>query len=227
MTHPEPAPRRSRQLNQQLVRALLPHLEMGRYVAKPARAGQVLVHAGERLGKLPLIESGQIDAVLHVGDQGNQVIPVSFMQGELSLVSVLFSEDPCHVDMVAATDISARWIPISDVEQCLLQSPDLLVLAVRFLAQRLREVQSRERGWLERGVQERVIAVLSRVLHDAPPQQGDGLMIAVTHDKLAARCGLSRPKLSQELKRLELAGTLRLHRGAIEIVDRRAFAYST
>jgi CRP-like cAMP-binding protein len=52
-------------------------------------------------------------------------------------------------------------------------------------------------------------------------------MIAVTHDKLAARCGLSRPKLSQELKRLELAGTLRLHRGAIEIVDRRAFAYAT
>jgi len=219
----EPDPRRSRQLNQELVRQLLPHLMIDRYATKTSRAGQVLARSGERVLRLPLIESGQIDAVLHVGDQGNQVIPVSFMPGELALVSALFSDEPSHADLVAASDLSARWIPITDVEQCLLRSPDLLVLAVRFLAQRLREVQSRELGWLERGVQERVCAGLSRLLHDAAAQGKDRWMIAVTHDKLAAHCGLSRPKLSQELKRLELAGSLRLHRGAVEVLDRSAF----
>jgi CRP/FNR family transcriptional regulator len=217
-------PPRSRQLNQEFARQLRPRLVMACYAAKPAPAGQVLARSGERVVRLPLIESGQIDAVLHVGDQGNQVIPVSFLPGELALVSTLFSEQPSHVDMVAATDLSARWIPITDIEQCLLQSPDLLVLAVRFLAQRLREAQSRERGWLERGVQERVCAVVSRLLRDGAAQADGRLLIAVTHDKLAAHCGLSRPKLSQELKRLELAGTLRLHRGTIEILDRSAFA---
>ena len=223
MPNQAPDPRRSRQLNQELVRQLLPHLMIDRYATKTSRAGQVLARSGERVLRLPLIESGQIDAVLHVGDQGNQVIPVSFMSGELALVSALFADEPSHVDMVAATSLSVRWIPITDVERCLIHSPDLLVLAVRFLAQRLREVQSRERGWLERGVQERVIAVLSRVVHDGPAQPDGRLRIAVTHDKLAAHCGLSRPKLSQELKRLELAGILKLHRGVIEIVDRGAF----
>ncbi len=223
MPNQEPDPRRSRQLNREFARQLQPHLVVDRYAAKPARAGQVLARSGERVGKLPLIESGQIDAVLHVGDQGNQVIPVSFMPGELALVSALFSDEPSHVDMVAATDLSVRWIPIADVEQCLIQSPDLLVLAVRFLAQRLREAQSRERGWLERGVQERVLAVLSRVVRDGPAQSDGRLLIAITHDKLAAYCGLSRPKLSQELKRLELAGVLRLHRGAVEVLDRSVF----
>lgn len=223
MPNQAPDPRRSRQLNQELVRQLLPHLMIDRYATKTSRAGQVLARSGERVLRLPLIESGQIDAVLHVGDQGNQVIPVSFMSGELALVSALFADEPSHVDMVAATSLSVRWIPITDVERCLIHSPDLLVLAVRFLAQRLREVQSRERGWLERGVQERVIAVLSRVVHDGPAQPDGRLRIAVTHDKLAAHCGLSRPKLSQELKRLELAGILKLHRGVIEIVDRGPF----
>ncbi len=223
MPNQEPDPRRSRQLKREFVRQLLPHLVMDRYAAKPARSGQVLARSGERVGKLPLIESGQIEAVLHVGDQGNQVIPVSFIPAELALVSALFSDEPSHVDMVAATGLSVRWIPIADVEQCLIQSPYLLVLAVRFLAQRLREAQSRERGWLERGVQERVLAVLSRVVRDGPAQSDGRLLIAITHDTLAAHCGLSRPKLSQELKRMELAGSLPLHRGAIEVLDRSAF----
>ena len=68
MPNQEPDPRRSRQLNREFARQLLPHLVVDRYAAKPARAGQVLARSGERVGKLPLIESGQIDAVLHVGD---------------------------------------------------------------------------------------------------------------------------------------------------------------
>jgi CRP-like cAMP-binding protein len=45
------------------------------------------------------------------------------------------------------------------------------------------------------------------------------LVIVATHEDLAARCGVSRPKVSGELKRLEKAGWLRLDRGAIEILD--------
>jgi CRP-like cAMP-binding protein len=44
-------------------------------------------------------------------------------------------------------------------------------------------------------------------------------LVPATHEHLAMRCGVSRPKLSNELKQLENAGILRLNRGAIEILN--------
>ena len=43
-------------------------------------------------------------------------------------------------------------------------------------------------------------------------------------EQLATRCGVSRPKASTALKRLERAGQLRLERGAIEVLDLASLA---
>ncbi|MGC1173529.1 helix-turn-helix domain-containing protein [Polaromonas sp.] len=45
------------------------------------------------------------------------------------------------------------------------------------------------------------------------------LYITTTHEELSACSGVSRPKLSQELKRLELKGRVKLERGSIRIID--------
>jgi len=209
----------SRALNRQLVERLRPALPTSRYPLRTAAAGQWLARAGERLTHLPVIESGRVELWVHVGDQGRQVIPVTFEAGELALSSALFGAPPIDMDLVAAEILTVRWVPIGDIEQCLLQSRDLLVLVVRMLAQRLREVQSRELGWLQRGVHDRVCAVLQRIARDTVPRSDGRLLVEVTHEHLAARCGLSRPKLSHELKRMERTGMLKLHRGAIEFVD--------
>ena len=215
----------SRTLNRQLVEFLRPALPLSRYPLRTAAAGQWLARAGERLTQLPIVESGRLELlvlavalgrVLHAGDQGRQVIPVTFEAGELALSSALFGVEPIDMDLVVGADLAARWVPIGDIERCLLQSRDMLVLMVRMLAQRLREVQARELGWLQRGVHDRVRAVLQRITR---PRADGRVMIEVTHEHLAARCGLSRPKLSQELKLMEHAGMLKLHRGAIEFVD--------
>jgi CRP-like cAMP-binding protein len=84
-------------------------------------------------------------------------------------------------------------------------------------------VQSREHTWLESGVHERVCASLARIIDGlTPPASGD-LVITATHESLAARCGVSRPRLSRELKQLEESGRLRLRRGTIEVLDRAWF----
>jgi len=209
----------SRTLNRQLVEFLRPALPLSRYPLRTAAAGQWLARAGERLTQLPIVESGRLELLVHVGDQGRQVIPVTFEAGELALSSALFGVEPIDMDLVVGADLAARWVPIGDIERCLLQSRDMLVLMVRMLAQRLREVQARELGWLQRGVHDRVRAVLQRIARDTRPRADGRVMIEVTHEHLAARCGLSRPKLSQELKLMEHAGMLKLHRGAIEFVD--------
>lgn len=162
--------------------------------------------------------------MVYVGNQGNLVIPISFEVGELAMLSTLFSQKPSHAALLAGPDASVRWIPVPDIESCLQHSQQSLVLLVRFLAQRLREVQLRERGWLERGVTERVCVAIARAMRDAPQPAGGKHMLVTTHEHLAARSGVSRPKLSLELKRLEQAGQLVLHRGAIEIVQPERFS---
>lgn len=208
----------SRALNRQMVAMLGGVLDLSRYPLHRAEPGQLLAPAAQRLAFLPLVVSGTIDAVLHVGNQGNQVIPISFEAGELGMVSTLFHDRPSHAELVAGQDASLRWIPVEDIERSLLQDRERLVLLVRFLAQRLREVQLRERSWLERGVTERVCAALARAMRDMPLRADGSCRLETTHENLAARCGVSRPKLSLELKRLEQSGQLVLHRGAIEIV---------
>ncbi len=213
-----PGFRDSRALNRQMVKAMADGLDLARFAQRSMHAGQILAASGARLDALPLIVSGTVAAAVHVGPEGNVVIPISFEAGELAMVSMLFSDKPSHVELIASSDGELRWIPVANIEHCLLQDRDCLLLLVRFLAQRLREVQSRERVWLGRGVSERVCAAIARAMRDVP-RRGDGTcMLETTHEALAARSGVSRPKLSMELKRLEQSGLLALHRGAIEVV---------
>lgn len=49
------------------------------------------------------------------------------------------------------------------------------------------------------------------------------VLIAATHEHLAARCGVSRPKMSRELKQLERSGRLKLLRGSVEVLAPESF----
>ncbi|HYE90254.1 MAG TPA: helix-turn-helix domain-containing protein, partial [Terriglobales bacterium] len=112
-----------------------------------------------------------------------------------------------------------RWLPRHAMETALYADRDLLLLLVKFLGQRLREAQRREQSWMDRGVRERVIAALSRAARDASPVQAGAIRLSITHEELADRSAVSRPKLSLHLKALERTGVLRLGRGAVEIID--------
>lgn len=199
---------------------LAPYVNLAERTPLRIAAGTTLMWAGDRVTRIAFLETGHVNAVLHLhGDDGGQVIPITFGDGEVVALSRLFGEEPGQLDLVAATELRIRWVPTVEVELALLQHPELLVLLVQFLAARLREVQMREAGWVERGVHERLCAALARMAREWPPQPGARWLINATHEDLAARCGVSRPKVSGELKRLEQAGWLRLDRGVIEILD--------
>jgi CRP-like cAMP-binding protein len=156
------------------------------------------------------------------GAVGTPVVPLSFGAGEIVLLSQLFGDRTSGVDLVTGDDCTLRWVPIEEIEAALLRDAAALLLLTKFLAQRLREVQVRERAWAERGVHERVCAALARLSAEQTVRTDGRVLIATTHEQLAARCGVSRPKASLALKRLEQAGRVRLERGAIELLDRLA-----
>lgn len=215
-----PQKKKSVEIAQQLASSLIARLDLSCHPLVKVQKGRWLRSSNECLVSLPYIERGRLDAVLQVGNEGVQVIPVTFGHGEIAFLSALFSDEPFQGELLAAQNLQLRWLPIRDLEALLNQEKPLLLLLVQFLAQRLREVRARERAWLERGVHERVCAGLARVaLESAPGAAGEAWLVTATHEHLAHRCGVSRPKLSQELKRLEQAGVLHLSRGQIELLD--------
>jgi CRP-like cAMP-binding protein len=220
MTPPSSCEPRSLELAHELASGLLAQLDANRYPELSVPKNRWVKHSGERLEALPYIVSGRLDAVLQLGGEGTQVIPVTFGTGEIALLSVLFADAPIHGALLAAEALRVRWLPVRELESVLRQDTTLLLLLVRFLALRLREVRARERAWLERGVHQRVCSGLGRVaLESAPTSPGATWWVIATHEHLAQRCGVSRPKLSLALKQLEQTGVLRLCRGRIELLD--------
>jgi CRP/FNR family transcriptional regulator len=152
---------------------------------------------------------------------------VAFGAGQIALLSTLFGSEPSPIDLVVLEPLRWSWLDRRQLEATLSEDPGGLLLLTRFLGARLREVQHRERGWLGRGLQVRLCAVLRRMVREAQGDpgcpSGDGpVRLRVTHERLAHRCGLSRPRTSQALKRLERAGAVRLGRGQIEVLDAAA-----
>lgn len=209
----------SQAINRALTRALQERLSLDERPLWHCAPGQIVIAAGQRVTRLPVIVQGTIDAVMH-GAQGRglQTVPIQFGPGETVMLSYLFGEQPSTVDMVAIAPTVLRWIGSDDLESLILSQPDLAVLLIRFLSRRLREVQGRERSWLERSVPVRVAAALVRIASDLAPV--DGLWsLAVTHDQIAHRAGVSRPKASTAMKQLEREGHIRLGRGIVHIVN--------
>jgi CRP-like cAMP-binding protein len=67
-------------------------------------------------------------------------------------------------------------------------------------------------------VQLRVASALVRMATDLTPSDGQ-LLLRVTHEQIANRAGVSRPKASLAIKKLERAGHIRLGRGEVLVLN--------
>lgn len=206
--------------SQRLAQALAERLAVQAIPVVHVQSGKTLLPAGQPITRLPLLLSGRLDCVLPLqqGETGS-LIPISFEAGEIAMLSQLFCNVPVWVDVVAAQDCQVRWLPVFELERRIEADPGLLMMLTRFLANRLRDVQIRERGWVERSVHQRVRMQLARLAQKITPNAQGVRTVHATHEELAARCGVSRPKLTTELKRLEAQGLIRRGRGALDILS--------
>jgi CRP/FNR family transcriptional regulator, anaerobic regulatory protein len=217
MTRENPFERESRRLNRLFAQGLLSRVETTAAALRTTPAGRVVMRSGTWPKSLPLVEAGKLQAVIHTGAEGQRVVPVTFEEGEIAMCSLLFSSSPVHADIVTAESCQLRWLPMTSIESAVEAHPQLGLPLIRFLAQRLREVQMRERVWLSRGLPARVWAALMREVAGAEPGPDSRWVVRLTHEALAERAGVSRPRLSLTLKAMEREGRVLISRGRIEI----------
>jgi CRP/FNR family transcriptional regulator len=210
----------SQGLARQLAQALALPVDLKNRPLHRVARGQTLVKTSDEVDRLPFVMSGRLNAVVHIpGNQGGQIVPIAFGAGEIALLSYLFNRLPSGSDLVAAQASTIQWIPVEGIEAALLNDPELLVLLVRFLGLRLREVQARERAGFARSVPARLSASLTRMLTHLPTRPDARLLIHSTHEELASSCGVSRPKTSLALKKMERDGILKLGRKWVEVLN--------
>lgn len=218
MDRENPSSRESRRLNRLFAQSLTCALPLDGRPVQAVVAAQAVLHAGSRPAALPFVRAGRLHAVVHVDDEGQRIVPVAFERGEIAMCSYLFTHQPLGADIVAARDSDVQWLPVAEIETVVEGQPDVMLPLLKFLAQRLCEVQARERVWMARGVRGRVWAALLRET-GGPPSGTDGTgRVPLTHEQLAERAGVSRPKLSQALKQFEREGAVRLGRGMVEVL---------
>jgi CRP-like cAMP-binding protein len=219
----DPVWRNSQSLARQLAQALAQPVDLKQRPRHSVSVGQSLIKTSDVVARLPFVMSGRLNAVVHIpGKQGGQIVPIAFGAGEIAVLSYLFNRLPSGIDLVAAQASTIQWIPVEDIEKALLHDPQLMVLLVRFLGLRLREVQARERASFARSVPARLSASLSRALMDLPARPDGRLLIQATHEQLAASCGVSRPKTSLALKKMERDGIVKLGRKWVEVLNPKA-----
>lgn len=215
MVREMPSSRESRRLSRVFSQLLAERIDVGRCRLQTLATGTVVMAAGSHPRLLPMIESGRLQAVVHLGAEGQRVVPVLFEAGEIAMCSQLFSSDPMTADVVAAEPGRVRWIPRSTIESLVARDSALATPLIQFLTQRLREVQAREQAWLSRGVRARLMAALGREITTIQPEPDGSWMLALTHEQLAERAGVSRSRVSLALKALERDGLLQLRRGQL------------
>ncbi len=212
--------RNSQSLARRLALALAQPVDLKHRPKHHVPAGQTLIKTSDEVAHLPFVMSGRLNAVVHIpGRQGGQIVPISFSAGEIALLSYLFNRLPSGSDLVVAQTATIQWIAVEDLEAALMHDPQLMVLLVKFLGLRLREVQARERAGFARSVPARLSASLSRIVMVLPPRSDARLLIHSTHEQLAASCGVSRPKASLALKKMEQEGILKLGRKWVEVLN--------
>lgn len=210
----------SQRLARQLAQALAQPVDLKHRPRHRVLVGQTLIKTSDEVARLPFVMSGRLNAVVHIpGKQGGQIVPIGFSAGEIALLSYLFNRLPSGSDLVVAQTATIQWIGVQDIEAALLHDPELMVLLVKFLSLRLREVQARERAGFARSVPARLSASLSRILMVLPSRPDGRLLIQSTHEQLATSCGVSRPKTSLALKKMERDGILKLGRKWVEVLN--------
>lgn len=211
-------------LNKLIVDRIKFRNDFSRLPSQSISAGGRLQCGATVVDRLPYIESGGLHGVLRLNDEGLELVTITFRQGELALLGALFHDEVIMGDLIATSDSKVRWIGRQDLEVVLTEDKELMLLTLKFFSQVTYEVRCRERIWLHRGATERVSAALARVAVESPLRDSGSWTVNITHDQLALRSGITRPKVSGALKKLEKLGLVRLGRGVIEIVEYKALA---
>ena len=178
--------------------------------------GMSLYQHGQPCEHYLLILSGSV-RVQKLSEKGQVITLYHLVAGracELTTTCLLGGKN-YPAEAVAETRVQAVLIPKADFQEALAQKPDFRAFVFSSIDKGMNDLI----GLLEDVSFGRMDARLARrLLQLADPAQS---AITVTHQALADELGTAREVISRLLKGFERQGYVKLHRGRVEILDRK------
>jgi len=172
--------------------------------------GDTLTRSGQRMESVSVCLSGQYKVLLHNVD-GHSLFLRRITPGELYGVPSALAGAPFPTDMVCEEAGQTLEISRQALIQTLRAEPDLALGIIRSLATRVAEMFDLMEADLLPSLRARVYQRLQRLAHfNGQPDRFGHIALPLTQQEIAQSVNASRPKVQQELKRMEREGILRL-----------------
>lgn len=174
------------------------------------KTGQVLARYGQRVDRVSVCLSGQYKVLLNSLD-GQSHFMRRITAGELFGVPSALAGTPFPTDVVCEEAGETLEIPRQSLIDMLRTEPDLALGIIRSLATRVAEMFDLMEADLLPSLRARVYQRLQRLAQfNGQPDRFGHIALTLTQQEIAQSVNASRPKVQQELKRMEREGILRL-----------------
>jgi len=192
-------------LDEDMVQTLIP---VG--IRRRWRSGEVLASYGQRMNHVSVCLSGQYKVLL-TGIDGQSHFMRLITVGELFGVPSALAGTPFPTDIVCEEPGQTLDIPRQTLLGLLRQEPDLALSVIKSLATRVTEMFDVMEADLLPSLRARVYKRLQRLAQfNGRPDRFGHIELPLTQQDIAQSLNASRPRVQQELKRLEREGLIRL-----------------
>lgn len=174
------------------------------------RSGDLLASYGQRMEHVSVCLSGQYKVLLTSLDGQSHFMRL-ITEGELFGVPSALAGTPFPTDIVCEEPGHTLDIPRQALLRMLRQEPDLALSVIKSLATRVTEMFDVMEADLLPSLRSRVYKRLQRLAQfNGRPDRLGHIELPLTQQDIAQSLNASRPRVQQELKRLEREGVIRL-----------------
>lgn len=175
---------------------------------------QQLLQVGEYIKVVPLVLSGSI-RVIRNDDSGKEILLYHITSGESCALSISACLTNSKSQAIAITEeeTTALLIPADKVQKWMRQYPLWNEFVMTLYDQRFRELLDAFDAIAFKQMDTRLLDWLKEKQQQHPNKQ-----VVITHQQLANELGTAREVVSRLLKQLERQGSVKNHRGMIEIL---------
>ncbi|WP_196776428.1 Crp/Fnr family transcriptional regulator [Cupriavidus metallidurans] len=189
-------------------------------VVRHMKRHAIVVRRGDPVRRLGIVLSGILQAGVHACN-GKRMTSAYMASGQLFNLVPFLDGGMASKDFVAHTDLTVCWLNKSLVETAMSTDAELQRAFIQVLCARSRQCLSDRAGLLLLTLRQRCAEVLLMLAADygIPRQEGVSLTLRMSQAEFSDLVGWSRPKVNQELKRMEAESLIQISYSHILILD--------
>jgi len=175
-------------------------------------SGLTVFSQGQPCEHYIVLTSGSV-RVFARSEDGKELVLYRMQPGDICILTTacLMGENHYPAEAITESAVCARLLPHPDFNRLLEQQPDFRQFVFNNFGQRMTDLMLQLESIAFSNIEQRLKQFLDK--HADTQQQ-----IHITHQQIAVEIGSAREVISRQLKRLEQQGSVKLHRGYIQLI---------